>query len=380
MRICIMSSWPSVHTEYWLRALSERGHDVHFLFPLRHEVSFEQLPEGVRLHRFDWRIRLRGTGTFAMALELRRKLRQIAPDIFHIHSVFAVSDWRLFPWVLSLTTFHPLVLTAWGGDLLNTPQVSKAGSVFVKRALRAADLITADSQSLLDAAQRLGASREKLHEIQFGVDTEMLRPEVDTSAVRARLSLGGGPVIYSPRAFMPIYNQMSIVEAAHIVLQTRADCRFIFKIRSDHHSAEVEEHVRERIHELGIEAAVRIIHDLPYAELPALYALADIIVSVPDFDGTPRSVLEAMACGAFPVVSDVAALREWITDDENGLFVSAVEPEQIARAVLKALTSGEMLERAKIKNREIVENRASSKYWVARMEDLYNSLARNRNA
>ncbi|HKS27275.1 MAG TPA: glycosyltransferase family 4 protein [Pyrinomonadaceae bacterium] len=371
-----MSSWPSVHTEYWLRALSERGHEVHFLFPLKHEVSFDELPKGVRLHRFDWQPKVKGTGTFTMALELRRKLKEIAPDIFHIHSVFAVSDWRLFPWVFSLTTFHPLVLTAWGGDLLNTPNKSKAGRLFVKRALRAADLITADSQSLLDAAQSLGAGRDKLHEIQFGVDTEMLSPRVDTSEVRARLSLGSGPVVYSPRAFMPVYNQLSIVEAAHVILQTQPDCRFIFKIRSDHHSAEEEARVRERIKELGIERSVRIISDLPYAELPALYALADVIVSVPDFDGTPRSVLEAMACGAFPVVSDVAALREWITDDDNGLFVREAEPEEIARAVLKALASRELLERAKVKNREIVETRASSRYWVARMEDLYNSLTR----
>lgn len=376
MRICIMSSWPSVHTEYWLRALSERGHEVHFLFPLKHEVSFDGLPKGVRLHRFEWQPKVKGTGTFTMALELRRKLREIQPDIFHIHSVFAVSDWRLFPWVFSLTTFHPLVLTAWGGDLLNTPKKSKAGRFFVKRALRAADLITADSQSLLDAAQSLGARRDKLHEIQFGVDTGMLSPEVDTSRVRSRLSLGSGPVVYSPRAFMPVYNQLSIVEAAHVVLQTLPDCRFIFKIRSDHHSAEEEARVRERIKELGMEHAVRIISDLPYAELPALYALADVIISVPDFDGTPRSVLEAMACGAFPVVSDVAALREWITDDDNGLFVREVEPLEIARAVMKALASREMLERAKVKNREIVETRASSRYWVARMEDLYNSLRR----
>jgi glycosyltransferase involved in cell wall biosynthesis len=175
---------------------------------------------------------------------------------------------------------------------------------------------------------------------------------------------------------MPIYNQLTIVDAAPAILQTYPDCRFIFKSRSDYHSTKYEDQVRQRIKALGIETAVRIIAEIPYQKLPELYAVSDVIVSVPDVDGTPRSVLEAMACGAYPVVSDVEALHEWIEDRDNGLFVRSVEAGQIARAVLHALSSKENLEAAKLKNREIVETRASSDAWVAKMESLYQMAAR----
>lgn len=375
MRICIMSGWPSVHTQYWLEALSSRGHEVHLLLP-PYTASPNGVPSNVKLHSFSWGRRLKGAGLLMMAPELRHKLRQIAPDVFHVHSVFAVRDARLFSLVAAMCTFHPLVLTAWGSDLLEIPKTSRANKLIVQRALRCADVITADSQSLLDAAHRLGASRDRLHEIQFGVDTELFTPQIDTSALRETLNLGTGPVVYSPRAFMPIYNQLSIVEALPGVLKEYPDCQFIFKCRADYHSPQYESQVRQRIKELRIEQAVRIVREVPYQQMPLLYALADVVVSVPDLDGTPRSVLEAMACGAYPVVSDVAALREWIKPRENGLFVQSITAEHIAGAVLEALSSKERRETAGTQNRRIVESRASNKHWVAKMESLYSMVTK----
>jgi L-malate glycosyltransferase len=378
MRICLMSTWPSVHTQYWLAALSKRGHEVHLLLP-PYTAPADALPHGVKCHTFSWRRRVRGTGAVLLAIELRHKLRQIAPDIFHVHSVFATNNWRLFSWVAAMCTFHPLVLTAWGSDLL-VPKASAAAKLFVQIALRSADLITADSRSLLEAARDLGARRDRLHEIQFGVDTELFRPDVETTALRHRLNLGSGPVVYSPRAFMPVYNQLTIVEAIPAVLKVYPDCHFVFKRRVDHHSPEYEASVQQRVEELGVTHAVRIAPELPYDELPALYALADVMISVPNFDGTPRSVLETMACGAYPVVSDVAALHEWITDQENGLFVEAIKPNKVAEAILQALSSTEMRETARLKNREIVKSRADSEVWISKMESLYRMLASDRRS
>jgi glycosyltransferase involved in cell wall biosynthesis len=373
MKICLMSSWPSVHTHYWLKALVERGHEVHFLSPFQQETSLIDLPKGVRSHTFS-KGGIRGTGSLVMSFELRKKLRQINPDVFHIHSVFAVRGWRLFPLVAAMSSFHPLIITAWGGDLLRTPRISRSGRFFVRLALSRADIITADSESLLNAARELGARKDKLREIQFGVDTAVFTPDVNTSPLHSMLQLGPGPIIYSPRAFMPIYNQLMIAQAIPAVLQQYPEAKFIFKRRSDHHSPETEGQVLRVIKELNVTDAVRIIPDLPSDQLPALYALSDIVVSVPDFDGTPRSVLEAMSCGAFPVVSNLAALREWINQGENGLFVSVTNAEQIALAIIKALSASDTLTKARFKNRDLIQRGASSKYWVGKMEELYRLL------
>lgn len=370
-----MSGWPSVHTEYWLRALKRRAHEVHFLFPYDQPSGFDGLPNGIISHRFSGWCRLRGIGPWAGGVELRRRLRELAPDVLHVHSIFAVEKWRQFPWIIAMGSFHPLIVTAWGSDLLRVPHLSRSARFLVGFVLRSADLITADAESLLEAAHRMGVSKDRLHRIQFGVDVQLFHPEVETAALRERLGLGVGPVVFSPRAFKPLYNQLKIVEAIPGVLNVYPTCRFIFKCRLDHHSAEYEAQVRQRILELGVRDAVRILSTIPYEELPALYALSDIAVSVPESDGTPRSILEAMACGVFPIVSDLPALREWIEEGENGLFIQPIESQRIGEAILRALSSPETLHRAKGMNQSTIRKRASSEFWVDRMEDLYRKVA-----
>jgi glycosyltransferase involved in cell wall biosynthesis len=59
-------------------------------------------------------------------------------------------------------------------------------------------------------------------------------------------------------------------------------------------------------------------------DAPALarsYHRAAVFASVPESDGTSVSLLEAMAAGCVPVLSDLPANREWVTDGRNGFLV-----------------------------------------------------------
>ncbi len=275
--------------------------------------------------------------------------------------------------MLALYSYHPLVLTAWGGDLLVAPQRSWPARLLIKYAVRSADLVMAQSRAVLDVAANLGAPGTKLFEIQYGIDTDSFRPCQDTEVLRANLELGPGPVIYSPRAFMPTYNLLAIVEAIPMVLKQMPDCRFIFRKRADFHDHddEYEALVRRQISELGLGHTVRILPPVAQEELPPYYALADIVISLPSHDSLSRSVLESMACGAFPIVSDLPALREWLTDGENGFILSSVEPHQISDAILRSLSDRALTQRALQINREIIEQHFSHSFWLQRLDDLY---------
>ena len=64
-------------------------------------------------------------------------------------------------------------------------------------ALRRADLVMADSQDLLDGCVRLGASRDRVEIVHWGVDLTKFRPrtEDERSALKVSFGLGPGPVI-----------------------------------------------------------------------------------------------------------------------------------------------------------------------------------------
>jgi len=69
----------------------------------------------------------------------------------------------------------------------------------------------------------------------------------------------------------------------------------------------------------------------PPEELAGLYAAADYVAIPSMFEGMPNVLLEAMACGVVPIVSDAGAMREVITDGETG-FLFASEDRRAAGA------------------------------------------------
>ena len=50
--------------------------------------------------------------------------------------------------------------------------------------------------------------------------------------------------------------------------------------------------------------------NVPVERMPDVYRAADVVVSIPSSDSSPRSVWEALACGRPVVVSDLPWARE----------------------------------------------------------------------
>ena len=72
---------------------------------------------------------------------------------------------------------------------------------------------------------------------------------------------------------------------------------------------------------LGIGDRLRFEGKVDYARLPELLGSSKIYVSSVWTDGVSASLLEAMARGCLPIVTDNRANRYWVTDGDNGLLV-----------------------------------------------------------
>jgi glycosyltransferase involved in cell wall biosynthesis len=78
-----------------------------------------------------------------------------------------------------------------------------------------------------------------------------------------------------------------------------------------------------------------------------------------------------MACGTFPIVGNIASLREWIENGVNGYLVNPGDPTQLANRILDALNNHALREDAAKRNREIIENRASRKRTLPKIDAFY---------
>jgi glycosyltransferase involved in cell wall biosynthesis len=92
--------------------------------------------------------------------------------------------------------------------------------------------------------------------------------------------------------------------------------------------------------ELGLEAQVRLLENLPPADLPALYNGASVFVLPSHYEGFGFPVLEAMGCQVPCVISNRASLPE--LGGEAALQVDPDDPDALAEALRRALTDSDL--------------------------------------
>jgi len=102
---------------------------------------------------------------------------------------------------------------------------------------------------------------------------------------------------------------------------------------------------------------------------------ASLFVSPSLVDGTPNSMLEGMACGAFPVMSRLDSIAEWIEDGVNGLLFDARDPQELAHCLRIAIGDIELRRTAQELNRTLVAKRADQSTVMADVRELYRELA-----
>jgi glycosyltransferase involved in cell wall biosynthesis len=108
------------------------------------------------------------------------------------------------------------------------------------------------------------------------------------------------------------------------------------------------------IAQLGIEEHVQHLGMVPAADLPGVYADADLLLMPSLHEGFGLPLLEAMACGTPVIASNQGSLPEVVGD--VGLLVEATDVEGIAAAAERLLTDAEV--RADLRKRGLERARA----------------------
>ena len=85
--------------------------------------------------------------------------------------------------------------------------------------------------------------------------------------------------------------------------------------------------------DLGIESYVKLLglrHDIM-----GLMKASDLFVLPSSYEGLSLAMIEAMACGLPIIASDVRGLKDYITNEQNGLLFPAGDHKALAERILK---------------------------------------------
>jgi glycosyltransferase involved in cell wall biosynthesis len=357
MRLCFIGDAETIHTQRWVE-----------WFAADHEVSViatgrgEGLPE-YKVATLPGHSPLR-TRLFESVLEVRRVLRRHRPDILHGHFINEAG------WFSAASGHRPFVITAWGSDLYRAPAESRLARYLNPWSVRRADWVTCDSHDQASVIRSWGAAAEHVSVVGWGVDRRQFRPGVDGSGWRAKLDIpSDAKVIVSPRQWYANSNIPSVV-AGHELLP---ESFYLLLKRMPGFEPDNGRPVHDAIEASSARDRIRVVERVEPSELPGLYAAGDVAISLCTTDGTPVSVLEAMALGLPVVALENASLAEWVSDP-GGRLVPGLDPQQIAQAVRSMVADAATIARAAEHNIAIVTERADREAEFARMDEIYERL------
>lgn len=351
MRILMVSDAPSMHTRRWVEEWVARGHKVHVASFRCYETqgsASHVLPD----------LGLGKAGYVFAIPELRRLGKWLRPQIVHAQYVTS------YGFLAAAAGLHPLVMTAWGTDVLISPWRSRFYRYLAEFALARADVVTTVAEHMNRSVEKLGVPSAHIRIVPFGVDVERF-------AYRARDFVGITRPwrIICTRNFEPVYDVETLIEAA-VLLKSDA-IEFTLNLVGDgSQSARLRELVQQR----GLTGPVRFTGRLDHDKLPAMLVEADIFVTPALSDGNNISLNEAMAAGCFPVATAIPANTQWLEAGVSGNLYPAGDAVSLARALKHAIANPVMMNKAVAVNRRVVEERANWKLSVEQMEALYNGL------
>ena len=201
--------------------------------------------------------------------------------------------------------------------------------------LNLADHVIAVNQEVVDLLREHGVGPPRVVWIPNGVDVEDFypNPELDRSALRARLNLPGDKTLalfvgrlHSHKGsdvLLDAWARLGEAVRAETVLVLVGDGRQSAALRAMIDRAALGDSVKM----VGMQTQVR-----------DYYWAADFLVLPSRTEGLSNSLIEAFACGLPAVASNVGGALDIVEEGKNGLLFETENPDSLAQAV------GEMLE------------------------------------
>lgn len=267
--------------------------------------------------------------------QLKNIIDAFEPDIIHVHQA------NSYGYITAKANKGriPQLLTIWGSDVLLLPQKSAVHKRIVQTALKGAHEITADASFIHDKVTEL-IGYHHFHTANFGIDLPALDIDLEKKE----------NIVYSNRLHSDLYNIDAVIEGFAQFYQDQNDWKLIIAGRGNN-TDELKQLAADKLPEHAYE----FVGFVDYDTNMSYYQRSSIYISIPSSDGTSVSLLEAMACGAKPVVSNLPANHEWITTGKNGIILDG--------NVGEALKAAQKLDHVYLaaENIDIIEKRATKK-------------------
>jgi len=240
----------------------------------------------------------------------------------------------------------------------------------IANVLRDCDQFIADNNENYQLAQAMGLQSEKKSSLGVvpgtgGIDVAGLSKCWDGLPSRRER------VILWPKAYeAPSSKALPVLEALKLIWNKIKPCRvqMLWVVQSEIQMwlETLPKEIRE-----SCEVYDRMSRDF----VLSLMAKARVMLAPSLTDGVPNTMLEAMASGAFPIVSPLNTITPIVEDEKNVLFARNLYPSELAKAMERAMNDDTLIDSAAERNLELVRRIGDRQAIRMRVINYYKALA-----
>jgi len=129
---------------------------------------------------------------------------------------------------------------------------------------------------------------------------------------------------------------------------------------------------------LGLQAEVTLAGHIPRADLPSLYATADVVVLTSHSEGIPLTLMEAMAMERMVVAPAITGIPELVLHGKTGFLYQSGSMEELLIQLQIVAHGGRLLNKTKQAAREYVLRHFNSRINLARFAKIFLSRIESR--
>ncbi|MDD2963047.1 MAG: glycosyltransferase [Bacteroidales bacterium] len=279
-----------------------------------------------------------------------KQVKKWRPDILNAHYI---TSYGFLAAVASLVCSRRIILvqSAWGSDILVTPQKSMLYKMVTKFALNRGHLITSDARTMTEAIKKL--TRNQVETFVFGLNS---LPEISLSQKKPFS-------FFSNRAHTKNYRIDHVIITFGVIASNYPDAGLV--IANSGPETESLQKLAQRLH---LTNQIEFTGFLNPKQQNQYYHQSQFYFSLPESDSTSVSLLEAMAWGCIPIVSNIEANNEWIEDMKNGIYENA----ELIEKIPKVLATHHSIAAV---NRQIISQRAIFPTLIQRYSSIIEKMA-----
>lgn len=347
MKICYIANAANSHTVKWVRHFANLGNEVHVISYSKAKI------EGAYVHYINFRLK-----NFPFKVHTVHKLiKDLNPDILHAQQANTCGLYAT-----TMKNFNPIV-SAWGSDILVDPEKSFLMKKIIQYVLKHSYYITSDSNYMSKKIIELGGNKNKTLTFPMGIENDLAR-------FKHKYDFSKGEIhILSYRRLEKLYNIDIIIKGFAKALKKHKNLYLDIAADGSEYN-----NLKDLTKSLNIENHVNFLGKFERKDLGDIIVNNDIFISIPSSDSTSVSLLESMCCGIFPIVSNLPANLEWITNKKNGIVLNSISEDNVCASIDWCIENYDYLPLASKINMDLIRKKALWENNIKIIEDLYNKL------